>query len=111
MKVLLMLIVFLLLVGMCKQGNTPLHVCAEFGQLNALTFLLESAATVSATNRDHESALHLAAAGGHFECVRKLLEYGAHTDALDKRGLTPCNYALKKGYRRKTDPEKLMRVV
>jgi hypothetical protein len=86
-------------------------VAAEWGHREVLTYLLQSAALAQASNDDGETPLHLAAAGGHLECVRKLLEYGASAEAADRRGLTPYLHALRRGHRRKVDPERLMRTL
>jgi ankyrin repeat protein len=45
--------------------------------------------SVSATNYDGRTGLHLAAAEGRVETVRMLLENGASVNARDKRGCTP----------------------
>jgi ankyrin repeat protein len=45
--------------------------------------------SVSATNYDGRTGLHLAAAEGRVETVRLLVENGASVNARDKRGCTP----------------------
>jgi ankyrin repeat protein len=61
-------------------------VAAEFGHLEALTYLLQSAADVEAVNMDGDTPLHMAALGAHLPCVSKLVEYGAKANALNRCG-------------------------
>uniref|UniRef100_A0A8C5I4Q3 Death domain-containing protein n=1 Tax=Gouania willdenowi TaxID=441366 RepID=A0A8C5I4Q3_GOUWI len=68
------------------NGDTPLHLAARNGHLDALQLLLQSFETRDEVNLDGETALYQAAEGGEEECVLALLEAGC-----DPNILTKCN--------------------
>lgn len=53
---------------------------------------------VNLAGQDGNTALHLAAAGGHVDAVRELLSRGARSDAENAQGLTPLHMAAEKGH-------------
>lgn len=68
-----------------KNHLTPLHWACHYGQLSSVKILLKCGANASKLAPDHVSPLLLAAAGGHHEIVRLLLQHGAdpnHTDIV-----------------------------
>ena len=62
--------------------------------------LLEKATEdgVNAANPSGVTALHAAAAGGHWDVVYRLLHKGANTAVIDGRGRTPLHEAAKGGH-------------
>ena len=51
---------------------------------------------INHTNRNGDTALHLAAGQGLSTVVQFLVEYGAVLDVKNKRGLTPLGVALQR---------------
>lgn len=71
-----------------------LHWAAREGQLSVVDLLISRGARVNATNLGDDTALHLAAAHGHFEVVQYLLtNYRLAVDAANEHGNTPLHYA------------------
>jgi hypothetical protein len=56
---------------------------------DAVRLLLESGANPNAKSLGGDTALHLAAYGGHLEPLRALIEGGADYNLRDAKGLTP----------------------
>ena len=60
---------------------------AENNRLDVVKFLLDDIKTnidVNAVDTDQQTALHLAATGGHTEIVRELVHMGASLTLVDK---------------------------
>jgi ankyrin repeat protein len=53
---------------------------------------------VEAQDDEHQAPLHLASFEGKVEAVRLLLKHGANVDAHNKKGETPSQVALARGY-------------
>ncbi|KIN03524.1 hypothetical protein OIDMADRAFT_193240, partial [Oidiodendron maius Zn] len=73
-----------------KRGETPLHLAAHRGSLEA--FLVERGADISTKDSDGDSALLAAARDGHLPVINYLINEGAnihHTDNSNK-GLLIC---------------------
>lgn len=58
-------------------GNTALMFAAQWGQLEAVQYLLNAAADVTLVNASGDTALSLAMKGGHREIAVLLRAYGA----------------------------------
>jgi len=58
-----------------------------------------TAENTDVTERDDKgrTLLHLAAADGNIDLIRRLLDLGAEVEARDKRGETPLSYAIEAG--------------
>ncbi len=72
------------------DGFTALHFAAYFGATNAIPALLQGRAGIESvtTNFLTNMPLHAAAAGGHIECTRLLLQAGADPNAKQHGGFT-----------------------
>ncbi len=81
------------------SGETALQVAAHAGNVEILSVLLQhSKATIDmGTPQEKLTPLHLAAARGHAEACRLLLENGAKVDVTDTRSYTPLHHAAFKG--------------
>lgn len=55
-------------------------------------------AEVNSQSLHRRTALHIAASGGHSDCVEALLNLGAYVDARTDMGLTPLHLAAGRGY-------------
>ena len=66
------------------DGRSPLHIAADYGQLEVLRFLVAAGAEVNAKDKHGISALLAAIWEGHVKCVEFLIEKGA-----DKKGEAP----------------------
>ncbi|XP_017120896.1 DNA-binding protein RFXANK [Drosophila elegans] len=76
------------------HGFTALHWAASYGQLVSVQLLVAAGANVNTmADMDLISPLLLAAAGGHNEIVRFLLEHGANSAHMDIVGNTALMYA------------------
>eukprot|EP00931_Biecheleriopsis_adriatica_P106180 TRINITY_DN80687_c0_g1_i1.p1 TRINITY_DN80687_c0_g1~~TRINITY_DN80687_c0_g1_i1.p1 ORF type:complete len:739 (+),score=137.08 TRINITY_DN80687_c0_g1_i1:51-2267(+) len=75
------------------RGRSPVHVAAEFGAIEAISFLLSHNMDVDAETYDGSRPLHFAVAEGQVEAVRTLLESQADADVIQQEGDTPLHTA------------------
>ena len=61
-----------------QDGTTPLHLAAFVGDAGLLSLLLAAGAELEAQNCDGQTPLFEAAAAGHAEAVRRLVQ--AHAE-------------------------------
>lgn len=66
------------------SARYPLHIAADYGQADVLTYLLEKGASVDQVDKHGITPLLAAIWEGHTSCVRVLLEHGAN-----RNGQTP----------------------
>ncbi|TAL36627.1 MAG: hypothetical protein EPN93_07325 [Spirochaetes bacterium] len=79
-----------------QNGETPLYIAAEYGQLDIAKFFLERGANVNDVSTEERSTpLHVAATRDHAEMVDFLLGKGASIDTKDNDGNTPLQAALR----------------
>lgn len=74
-------------------GNTPLHVATVWGQVEAISCLLDHGADIDAIGEFGETALHVAVQMGHVEAARILLARGASRGVANELGKTPLDLA------------------
>ena len=80
--------------GADVAGNNVLHVAARVGNSSAVETLTSAfPALISSRNMRDETALHLAAANGHTECLELLMNRGASIGARAVFSRTALHYA------------------
>lgn len=82
---------------MDRNGYSALMWSAAYGQNNAVLLLLEKGADVQLRGKRLETALHLAAAGGHQEVIRLLIAFGADPDIFDEVSICISSYLPASG--------------
>ncbi|XP_067337032.1 kinase D-interacting substrate of 220 kDa B isoform X5 [Channa argus] len=87
------------------NGQTPLMVAAEQGNVDIVEELIRRGANVNLDDVDCWTALISAAKEGHIEVVRELLENNANLEHRDMGGWTACMWAAYKG---RTDVARLL---
>ncbi|XP_023388345.1 ankyrin repeat and death domain-containing protein 1A [Pteropus vampyrus] len=70
-----------------KLGRTAFHRAAEYGQLDALDFLVGSGCDHSVKDKEGNTALHLAAGRGHLAVLQRLLDIRLD---LEERNVVSC---------------------
>eukprot|EP00854_Cymbomonas_tetramitiformis_P005537 gene5537-6716_t len=76
--------------------KVSLHVAAAWGNVKELKKRLETE-PIDQENEDGITALHMAAAAGHLQCLQCLLDAGANVAAVDPAGCTPLHFAAGVG--------------
>ncbi len=76
------------------EGTTPIHVCAESGNIECLRILLRKKVDINKKDACFLTPIHLAASGGHTECLQLLIDHGAHLNEVDIWGWTPLHRSV-----------------
>ncbi|KAM0490717.1 hypothetical protein ACHAP8_011262 [Fusarium lateritium] len=82
---------------MDDERMTPMLLSAAYGNIFALSKLVEKGADINEIDRRGSSAtpLHIASARGHTKFVEKLLQLNAQVDARTSYQRTPLHYATE----------------
>ncbi len=89
-----------------KDGETALHLAAQYGRARFAWLLLRRGARVDLLDHSGWTPLHWAAAGGYVYIARLLLSYGAAINARTYLRETPLALALDK---KRTDMVRLLK--
>ncbi|KAK8917981.1 hypothetical protein H634G_11164 [Metarhizium anisopliae BRIP 53293] len=78
--------------------RTPLSYAAERGEIDAVSGLLNKAASYQAVDALGRTPIFWAAIQGHVDVIKELIAYGAEWKIEDAAGRTPLSYAAEKGH-------------
>lgn len=78
-----------------EDGDTPLHLAAEEGQVKIAKLLISKGAKINGKSKSKETPIHLAVEKGHLEMVRLLIKKGADVNLKNEKGETPLEIATK----------------
>ena len=79
-------------------GQTMIHIAAEYGDLQIVTYLKEKGAAYDQPNRKGETPLHIASNRGNDIVADYLLTQRANIKAKDNKGRTPLHHATLGGH-------------
>ena len=86
-----------------KDGETVIHMIlqndspsvTETQQLGLIKFFVDHGVSVSAFNKNNETALHLAAKYQKPKIVKYLTEIGVNVNVENNKGMNPVNYSVQ----------------
>ena len=78
-------------------GETPLHIAAYNGHVEAVQTLVQLSAGIEAKNVNGATPLHYAAIDGEVEAVKTLVQLSANIEAKTASGATPLHLAVAYG--------------
>ncbi len=84
---------------MCFITTPSLCFHLVLGAYDALSVLISHKQDILAADKAGATALHMAAEGGHLQCVSLLLQHQAGVNALDKQQYTPLFCACQMGHK------------
>ena len=82
-----------------EDGFQPLGLACYFGHFEAAEYLVKAGAPINSLSRNglRAAPIQSAAAGGHVEIVRMLLEHQADPNVREQGGYTPLHAAAQNG--------------
>ena len=82
-----------------KDGWTPLHTAACYGQLEIVQLITESLDNKNPSSSNSGwTPMHMAASNGHPKVVKHIIEQVEDKNPADKRGWTPLHLAARYGH-------------
>ncbi len=72
-----------------------LFAAANAGNVNQIRTLLSQGLDINTSNRERETALHIAAARGHYSAVIFLVNQGAYVNAKTVKNWVPLHHAVR----------------
>lgn len=86
-----------------SDRNTPLHVAAMAGNVEAVRFMLANGANADALDEDGRTALMMALHNNQQPAATALIEGGANLEIRDREGKTALMFAGAKGHANAVD--------
>lgn len=86
-----------------ESGFTALHWACHYGQLKTAEKLLEFGSDLNALAANFIAPIHLAAACGHHEIVRLLINKGVNINQMEICGNTPLHYSAANNFPHSTN--------
>ena len=80
------------------QGQHPLHICARYGHVSVLQYIISFCSNLNEYDAYGYTALMYAVIQGHFDCVALLLAKEADPRLLDENGWNCFNHATYRGH-------------
>ena len=82
------------------NGETPMHIAAQYGQLDVVKLLMDEEYDISRQPRNlyNDTPLHYAALNGRLEVVEFLVKQDIEKEPRDQSGQTPLHSAAKNGH-------------
>ena len=84
-----------------ENGETPMHIAAQYGQLEVVKLLMDEDYDISKQPRNlyYDTPLHYAALNGRLEVVEFLMKQkNIENEPRDQSGQTPLHAAAKNGH-------------
>jgi len=79
-----------------QEKCTPLHIASLSGQIEVVSFLLDSGADVNIPNVNNDTAFHFAARSGNADIIKLLLDKGKSVNLTSTQATTPLGARLNK---------------
>ena len=80
------------------KGHSGLHLACEWGNLSAVSCLVEGGADMSIKSSSGRTALRVAAVKGHVDVASYLLKKGANVNETDAKGMSCLSAAASAGH-------------
>ncbi len=81
-----------------QDGNTPLHVAAEDGNIDIINLLIKNNADIHAVNHFCRTPLHYGVETDDIDIIRLFISNGANVNSSNEDFYTPFQLAITRGY-------------
>ncbi|RJX30482.1 MAG: hypothetical protein C4531_08910 [Desulfurivibrio sp.] len=78
-------------------GSTPLHLAAQYGQIETARYLLQQGVPIDIGDNENTTPLHIAIYQNQLEMAAFLLTQGADIKAQDANGMAALNWMMPRG--------------